>query len=166
MSLGLGRVALCSRCPMGSIGAVSLITWGRCSKGVPGLGYMCPHAVVEPWLLLACQWVGLTGCEEWPWLQWGKYFMGVDTMKWDSLLVGFWCLLSVPLGKFSFVELVSLCSGVVWSQPLHVLVVGFLESVSHAGQVQLLSLLSLGPPGRSCQVICGWFPPVLGLEFP
>ena len=40
--------------------------------------------LVEPWLLLACQWVWLTlrvtGCENWPWVQHTSCCVGIEPM--------------------------------------------------------------------------------------
>ena len=73
MSPSLGRVALYSRCLVRPSSAASLTTWAGCSRRVPQVAHVCPPAVVEPGLLLACQWVGLTlrlaGCEGRPLLQ-------------------------------------------------------------------------------------------------
>ena len=50
MSLGLARVALCSRCPKGFIGEFSLITWlsDPSVSLVRVEGCVCPPVVVEP----------------------------------------------------------------------------------------------------------------------
>ena len=57
---------------------------GATSVSVPCVG-CCK---VEPWLLLACQWGGLTfrliGCKDWPWLQWRSCCAEADTMEQDS----------------------------------------------------------------------------------
>lgn len=55
----LDRVALCSGCPLGPSDIVSLFTWSGYSRGVLYVGCMCLPAVVDPWFLLACQWMGL-----------------------------------------------------------------------------------------------------------
>ena len=34
------------------------MTWARCSRSVPCLGCVCSPIVIEPWLLLAYQWMG------------------------------------------------------------------------------------------------------------
>lgn len=72
MSTGLGRVALCSRLFVGPNSIVSQVTC-RCPRGIPCMSCICPALVIEPWLLLQCQWEGLirrlTGCEKWPWIQ-------------------------------------------------------------------------------------------------
>lgn len=66
-------VAVCSRCPMGLSGAVSLMAWARHSRHIPGVGYASPFVVVESWLLLAWLCMGpmlsLASCEDWPWPQ-------------------------------------------------------------------------------------------------
>lgn len=70
ISPNLGRVALCSSCPLSPVSAVSLITWAGCSRIVPCVICVCSPVIVEPCLLLACQWVELTlrmtACENWP----------------------------------------------------------------------------------------------------
>lgn len=70
ISPNLGRVALCSSCPLSPVSAVSLITWAGCSRIVPCVICVCPPVIVEPCSLLACQWVELTlrmtACENWP----------------------------------------------------------------------------------------------------
>ena len=42
MSPHLGVVALCSKCPVKLINAVSQITQARCSRNVPCVGYVSP----------------------------------------------------------------------------------------------------------------------------
>ena len=80
VSPSLGRVALCSRCPMGHNRAVSLIMLVEWSRSVPCVAYVIPPIVVESWLLLAHIWVGLTlrmaGCEDWP-QQYMSYYAGL-----------------------------------------------------------------------------------------
>lgn len=68
MSLSLPQVVLCSRCPVWPNGSSFLIIYAVCSKSVPSVDYMCPPVVVEPSLILAFHWLGLTlrltGCEK------------------------------------------------------------------------------------------------------
>lgn len=71
MSPSLDRAALRNRSPVGTSDAISLVTWAGCSRCVPCVEFMCPPVVVEG-LLLACQWEGLIGCEDWLWLQWSS----------------------------------------------------------------------------------------------
>lgn len=89
-----------------------------CSKGVSYVGFMCPSVVVEPWLLLAHQWVGmtlrLTGYEDGLLLQliilcrgW-SYGVGFIT-------VGLWFLLSPPFCVL-FMELIG---DFVWTEAGH-----------------------------------------------
>ena len=72
LSLSLGRMVLCSRCPVGPSGTVSLVSWAGCSRAVLSLECVFVPVVLEPWLLLAHQWLDLTlrliGHEEWLWL--------------------------------------------------------------------------------------------------
>lgn len=134
-------MALC-RCPMGPNCTVSLVTWTMCSRSVPYMGYVCPPVVVEPWLLLAHHWVflilSLTGCEGWPWLQQ------------TSLTTQSSCF--------------SRTSGVIWSQPLGLLVLGPLVRVSGVGRGQPPLVPGLGPDGRCCKMIPSWLLLSLGLE--
>ena len=92
MSPSLGRVALCSRCPVGPSGTVSLFTWAGGTGNVPFVGYMTPPVVVEFWLLLAHSCVGLTlrlaGCEDWSWPQCLSCCAGADHTKQNSLQQG------------------------------------------------------------------------------
>ena len=60
MSPGLGVMASCSRCLLGLSIVVSLITWTRCSRNVPCVGYMSYFVVADSRLLLGHPWVGLT----------------------------------------------------------------------------------------------------------
>ena len=61
ISTSLDSAALYSRYPV-------------CPVGVSCIDHVRPPFVVEPWLLFACQWVGLTlrltGCEDWTQLPW------------------------------------------------------------------------------------------------
>ena len=112
----LGRVALCSRCPIGPSGAISLITWARCSKGIPCVGCVYSPVVVEPWFLLEHQWMRLTlrliGWETWPWLQWTSCCVGADPMEQDLLWWDSGAYWVCPLGVL-FVEVVQGSSGVL-----------------------------------------------------
>ena len=53
MTFGLCGVTLCSRCPVESSGAVSLVTWAGHSRNVPCVGYVSPHVIIESGLLFA-----------------------------------------------------------------------------------------------------------------
>ena len=64
----------------------------------------------------------------------------------------------------SFVEVVGQCSGVLWNWPLCMLVLGPLGRGSDTGQIQLLSVLFLGPLFISYKEIYKWLTLVLDLE--
>lgn len=143
---------MCSRCPVGPNGTISLFTWPGRSTGVPCVVCLCSPVVVEPWWLLLCQWVGLTlrltGCEDCPWLQWISYCVGVDLLS---------CIHSYRLWCRWF-------SVVVWSQQLDVLLLGLLGRGSHESKSQPLSVANLGLPGMSHKMIHCWLLPVLNLK--
>lgn len=114
MPPSLGRVDLC-RCP---VIQSALSPEPGCSKGVAYVGFMCPSVVVEPWLLLAHQWVGmtlrLTGYEDGLLLQLiilcRGWSYGVGFTR-----VGLWFLLSPPFCVL-FMELIG---DLVWTEASH-----------------------------------------------
>ena len=83
----LDRVALCSKCPVGTSGVVSLITWGGCSRNVSWACYVGSPVVIESWLLLAHSCVistlSLADCEDQPSTQCTSCCAGVDYTKWN-----------------------------------------------------------------------------------
>lgn len=108
-------------------------------SGLSLVWVVCSHIIVEPWLLLECQWVELTfrltGCEEWLRLQLmgcfvGSWPQGANSFKQGSGACRVY-LLGVP-----FLELTGWCSAVVWSWLPGVLVLGLLGRDSGAGPDQ------------------------------
>lgn len=74
---------------------VVVVLWGTLAQtpwlldlGAP-VACVCSTVIVEPQLLLACQWMGLTlrltGYEKWPRLQQISFCAGTDSMEWDLL---------------------------------------------------------------------------------
>lgn len=120
MSLSFGKMALWSWCSVWSSGTIFLVTWVRCARVVPFVGYVCPPVVIEPWLLLAHWWV-----EDWLW--------GLAVANADEVLcrgrphgagfisAGLWCLLSPPLVCINY-RAIGWCSGLVWRWLLVMLV--------------------------------------------
>ena len=88
MASSLSRMAFRIRCPAGSSGAVSLITWDGCSRHVPCVSYVGTPFVIESWLPLAhlCLrlLLRLADCENQP-QQWCvRCCAGAESMKWNS----------------------------------------------------------------------------------
>lgn len=94
----------------GPVSQSSLATWAKCFSCIPCMGCVCLPAVLEPWLLSACQWEGLTlemiGCENWPVRGW--------LYKTRFTLAGFWCLPSLPFGCIILRSSPGWCSSLVW----------------------------------------------------
>lgn len=82
----------------------------------PLCGCVCPPIVVEPCLLLTCQWVELThrltDYEYWPQPQHTNCCAGADPTEWDFAPVGSGAYQNHILGML-FVELIGWCSVVV-----------------------------------------------------
>ena len=85
MTSSLGRVALCSSCPVGKSGMFSLITWGGYSRNVLPVGYVDPPVLIECWLLLGLLCMGVTlwlaDCEDQIWPQCMSCCVGADHTK-------------------------------------------------------------------------------------
>lgn len=83
----LGRMTLCSSCPVGAIRTVSLIIWARCSRSALCVGCVCPSVVAVSWLQVACQWMGLTlrltVCMDLPWPQHRSCCVGLT--RWSRI---------------------------------------------------------------------------------
>ena len=60
--------SLNSTCPIGPNGTVSPITQARYLRYTLHMGWVHPHLVFEPWLLLAGQWEGFTQASHLQWL--------------------------------------------------------------------------------------------------
>ena len=76
----------------GPVALSFLVTWAKCSRCAFCMGCACPPIIVEPWLLFAHQWEGLTlrliDCEDWLVRGW-LYWVGFS-------LAELWCLPSLP----------------------------------------------------------------------
>ena len=131
LSPSLGRMALCSRCPVGPSGAVSLITWAWCSRSVPCVG-LC---VLLLWLSLDCAVIMSVGRTDPPVDRpWELAMITVFELLcggWPHR-VGFTPMVSGasqdhPLGVV-LVEQIRWFSVVVWSQQLSVLGRGLVQT--------------------------------------
>lgn len=148
-------------------GTVSLVTCSGCFRRITFVICVCPLVIVEPWLLLACQWVRLslklTGYDIWPDLQligcysealpyWLRFTPAGSRVCWD-------CPLCVQL-----VGLFEQCSVVVWSQAPSVLVLGPLQRDFSAcpGHTLLVTIWWLS--SKSYKVILSFSLPVISLE--
>lgn len=147
----------------GPSGAVSLIIQAGAPR-VSRVGCMCPPVVVEPQLLLACQWLEwLSGwlavrvaCDYrvrdvvWLPIPWsGSRFLRLlpDELKlWECHFWSWWV--------------------VVWSLPLGVMFLKPFRRGFCVGQYQPLFVLGLGLLGRCYKVTCSWLLFMLGLEVP
>ena len=152
-------MALCSRYPEEPNGTASLVTWAGYSRCIPCVGCVWPPVVTD--VLIVVGWfLRMIVCEDWPWIEERSCCAGSDPMEKDSLWQ--WSG-ACPVGVL-FVEVFGWSSGIVWSWPPGVLVLGPLEMSFDAGQCQLLPVLCLGPLGMSYKVICRWLPLVLVLD--
>ena len=155
MSPSLGRVALCSKCPVyRPSDTVFLITRAGCSKNVPYVGYVGPFFVIESWLPLSFSCMGLTirlvDCVDQPWPQCISCCAGANHTKWNLLQV--WYLLTPPY-DILVVMLIGSCCDVVKSWLLTVLFPGPLGKNSGADQCQILLMTAPRQPVWSYKAI-------------
>lgn len=152
-----GKVALYSRCPVRPSSAASLIISAGISRGIPCIYCVCPSVVVGFWLLLAHQWAGftfrMTSQEDWHWLQWMKFCLGLCHRD-RFTLVGLWWLLN-PL--FACVICGANCF-MLWYY-LKLSIRYFVSGALWEGLQCMLwsaTVLPILGQGRSYKVICGW----------
>ena len=128
-------MALCNRCHVGLNVTVSLVTWARCSRNVLHVGYINPIVVVESWLLLVHLWFGLNvGLADYkdrpPTTVQGLCRDLSHEAEFDP--AGSGACQDLPLGV-PLMNLIGLCSDVVWIPPPGMLVLGLLGMVLVAG---------------------------------
>lgn len=128
----------------------------RVFQGCSLCGCICLSIVVDPWLLLAHQLLGLilrlTGYEGCLWLQQMFFCAGPDITDWELLYWGSsknW----VHSSCVSFVRLVGWCCGIVLRQTRGMLVLKPLERGFGMEQVEPVLVPSLGPSSRTYKVI-------------
>ena len=113
-------MALSSICPVGSSGPASLSTWdSRCTSCV---SCVHPPVLVEPWLLLACQWEGFTprpvGWENWVLLHQRSFCAEINPLEQSLLQQGSGACWVCPLSVLLVEGVCWWCFNVVWSYPL------------------------------------------------
>ena len=118
MSLGLGRVPLCSRCPVGSSGIAYLIIQSRCFRcASPCAPSSCSWNLIAIGTSMVGIYTWLIVCEDLPWPLWWICCARHNPTEQYLVQQGSGACWVCPF-SVSLMKVVGLCSSMVWSYSL------------------------------------------------